>query len=261
MLAAGSPDEVWPRIAAGDAVGVSHSFAKSFGVRPGDVLTLDTPRGALRRPIAGLVNDYVSARGSVMMSRALYDRYWADGKVSIVLVETEGDPETVRTAIAAGPGREYGLRILTPRELVAHYVGEVRRAFAGVDVLRMLVLVVVLIGMADMLAASVAERTRELGSLRALGLRPRVVRRIVLLEASLVGCVGLAVAVVAGGCLGVLWVRATFPELLGWVLALHLPWRRVAGVAAMAVATCLVAAVVPAWRAAALAPAVALREE
>jgi putative ABC transport system permease protein len=167
----------------------------------------------------------------------------------------------VRAAIAADVGRQYGLRILAPREIVAHYVGEVRRAFAGVDVLRFLVLVVVLIGMADMLAASVVERTRELGALRALGVRPRAVRRMILLEAALVGCLGLTVALVAGGSLGALWVRATFPRLLGWVLGLHLPWRQMLSVGAMAIGTCLLAAVVPAWRAAALAPAVALREE
>jgi len=85
----------------------------------------------------------------------------------------------------------------------------------------------VLIGMADMLAASVVERTREIGSLRALGLRPRVVRRMILLEATLVGCLGLTVAGMAGGSLGALWVRATFPDLLGWLLGLHLPWRQV----------------------------------
>ena len=65
----------------------------------------------------------------------------------------------------------------------------------------------------------------------------------------------------AGGSLGALWVRATFPDLLGWLLGLHLPWRQVVSVAAMAIGTCLLAAVVPAWRAATLAPAVALREE
>lgn len=262
-LAAGSPEDVWPRVARGEAVTVSHSFAMNFGVRPGDVLTLDTPRGPLRRPVAGVAREFVSARGSVQMNRALYEEYWADGQVTLILIEIDPgrDPESVRAAIAAGLGGQYQLRILVPEALIAHYVGEVRRAFAGVDVLRLLVLVVVLIGMADMLAASVAERTLEIGALRALGVAPRVVRRIVLLEAVLVGCIGLTVAGVAGGSLGALWVRTTFPDLLGWVLALHLPWRRVASIAAMAVGVCVLAAIVPAWRAAALAPAVALREE
>src|SRR5206468_240295 len=111
--------------------------------------------------------------------------------------------------------------------IVSHYRGEVRRAFAGVDLLRVLVSVVVLIGMADSLTAGVAERTRELGSLRALGVRPRAVRRMVLLEAVLLGTVGLALALVGGLGLGVLWVRATFAYLLGWVVELYIPYRQV----------------------------------
>jgi putative ABC transport system permease protein len=262
-LAAGRPDAVWPRVARGEAVTVSGSFAYNFDVRPGDVLTLETPRGPLRRPVAGVVNEFVSARGSVQMSRELYREHWGDEQVNLILVATDPgrEPLSVRAAITAAVGRDYDLRILVPRDLVAHYVGEVRRAFAGVDVLRLLVLVVVLVGMADMLAASVAERTREIGFLRALGVRPGAVRRIVLLEALLVGGIGLGVAGLAGGCLGVLWIRTTFPDLLGWVLALHPPWRQVGTVAAMALGACLLAAVVPARRAAALAPAVALREE
>jgi putative ABC transport system permease protein len=263
VLAAGSPADVWPRVGRGEAVTVSHGFAARFDVLPGDVLVLDTPRGVLRRPVAGVAEEFVSAGGSVQMSRVLYDAYWVDTQISAALVVAEPgrDLASVRAEIAARLGRRFELRILDAREMVAHYVGEVRRAFAGLDVLRALVLVVVLIGMADLLAASVVERTREIGALRALGVRPGAVQRMILLEAVLVGCLGLIVAAVAGGSLGALWVRATFPELLGWVLGLHLPWRQMVSVGALAIGTCLLAAIVPAWRAAALAPAVALREE
>jgi len=56
-------------------------------------------------------------------------------------------------------------------------------------------------------------------------------------------------------------VKATFPYLLGWVLDLHLPLREAATVAALAVATAAVSALLPARRAAALEPIAALRQE
>src|SRR6185436_47897 len=119
----GAPAEVWPRIGRHEAVTVSHSFAASFGVWPGDLLTLDTPRGPLRRPVAGVAEEFLSPRGSVQMSRALYDEFWADQQVSaaLVLADPGRDLDEVRTAIAARLGHRYGLRILRPREVVAHY--------------------------------------------------------------------------------------------------------------------------------------------
>ena len=64
-----------------------------------------------------------------------------------------------------------------------------------------------------------------------------------------------------GTALGVLWVKATFPALLGWTLQLHFPWKEAAGIAAAAVVVCLAASCLPAWRAARLDPAAALRME
>ena len=68
-------------------------------------------------------------------------------------------------------------------------------------------------------------------------------------------------AALAGLGLGVFWVEATFSYLLGWVLDLHLPFREAAETAAAATAVAALAALLPARRAAALRPAVALRYE
>ena len=255
--------EVWPRVLRGEAVTVSRSFAVNLDVRVGDDLTIDAPSGPLTLPVAGIVTDFLSARGTIEMSRDVYERFWQDEQVTFVLVRLApgAERDAVRAAIARTLGKQYDLRVLTPAELVSHYRGEVRRAFAGVDLLRVLVSVVVLIGMADSLTAGVAERTRELGSLRALGVRPRAVRRMVLLEAVLLGTVGLALALVGGLGLGVLWVRATFAYLLGWVVELYIPYRQVLDVSLTTIVVCLVAALLPAYRAASLEPAVALRHE
>ena len=84
---------------------------------------------------------------------------------------------------------------------------------------------------------------------------------MVLLEAALLGTVGLALALVGGLGLGVLWVRATFAYLLGWVVELYIPYRQVLDVSLTTIVVCLVAALLPAYRAASLEPAVALRHE
>lgn len=190
-------------------------------------------------------------------------RYWHDTQLTRIFVRarSSGEVAGVRAAIARKFGAAYGLRILSAAELLAYFTTQVRRAFAVIPILAGLVLFVVLLGMADTLAASVFERAHELGTMRALGVGPQYLRRMLLGEGMVIGVLGLGLASVAGLALGLLWVRATFPYLLGWVLEVHVPYVPLLAVAAVTAAICVVAAVVPAERAARLQPAVALRYE
>lgn len=167
----------------------------------------------------------------------------------------------MRGIIARELGRRYGLRILSLRELIGWFTEQARRAFNGLHVLAALVLVVAFVGVGDALSAGMLERTRELGVARATGLRRRVVSRMVLLEALVLGLLGLVLTWVLGLVLGVLWVKATFPALLGWTLVLDIPFAQVGVIGAAAVAVCLLGAYLPARRAMRLHPAAALRAE
>src|SRR5262249_8666180 len=155
----------------------------------------------------------------------------------------------------------YGLRILSAGEMMQWFVAQVRRAFSGVYVLAAMVLVVVLVGVADTLAAGVFERTRDIGVLRAVGIDRREVRRIGVMEGMVLAGLGLGMALVCGLVLGVLWVRGTFPYLVGWVLDLYIPYMELALMGITVVAVCVLAAIIPARYAARLEPALALRYE
>jgi putative ABC transport system permease protein len=250
-------------VARGAAVLVSDNFRRNLHVGVGDVVTLDTPTGPLALPIAGVLPDFLSPRGTIDLSRDLFRARWGDDQVVRGLVEvTPGTRiDEVRDTIAARLGSRYGLRVLTLGALVEWFGEQVRRGFAAFDVLAVLVMLVVLVGIGDALAATTLERTREFGMTRALGVRRRVVRRAVVLEGLLLGLLGLALAAGIGLALGRLWVSWTFPALVGWTLAFHLPAGPIGVIAAAVMLVCLLASWVPALRAARLDPVVALRAE
>jgi putative ABC transport system permease protein len=109
-------------------------------------------------------------------------------------------------------------------------------------------------GIYGMLACSVAARTREIGLRVALGAERLTVVRFVLIEACAICALGLAIglpsaAVLARSMQGLLYgVEPLDPATL-------------ATVAVAALVTTLVAATLPAWRAATVDPLVALRHE
>ncbi len=250
-------------VARGEAVIVSENFVHNLGLGTGDLLALDAPRGPLRLRIAGVSPDFLSPRGTVDMSRELFREWWHDDSVvrGLVVVAPGASVAEVRSAISRDFGERFGVRVLTLSALVEWFAEQVRRAFSGLHVLAGLVLLVVLVGVGDTLAATTMERTREFGLVRAIGVRPSRLALAVGLEALALCALGLVLAGALGTALGVLWVKATFPALLGWTLQLHFPWKEAAGIAAAAVVVCLAASCLPAWRAARLDPAAALRME
>lgn len=257
-----APD-LWTAIVRGESALISTNFALHLGARVGDPVTLDTPSGPLTLRVGGVVSTFLSPRGTIIISRDLYKRMWHDPHVVHALVVTarDADREAVRAEIARRLGRAYGLRVLSLAELIEWFVSQARRAFLAVYLLGATVLLVVVLGVADTLAAGVFERMREIGLLRATGVPRSAVRRMVLAEGLMLGMCGLVLAAVAGLILGTLWVEITFPSVLGWVLELYVPYRQLAMLAAATVLACFGAAVLPGRRAAHLDPAVALRYE
>jgi putative ABC transport system permease protein len=262
-LVGASAPRVWEELERGDAVLVSSNFAINLGVAAGDALVLETPQGRLDTVVAGVTVNFSSPRGTIVMSRDLYRRYWRDDQVTRVFLRADGTVPvaSVRQAVERDLGRKYGLRVISAAGLIDYFRGEVRRAFAPVDVLGGLVLLVVLVGVADTLGAEVVDRTREVGVIRALGVRRRHLRRMVLCEALVLAGLGLVLALSAGLLLGTLWVEQTFTHLLGWRLEVYVPWSALGAAVATTVAICCLAAVVPARRVSALEPARALRYE
>lgn len=118
--------------------------------------------------------------------------------------------------------------------------------------------VIALIGVGNTLGLSVIERTRESALLRAMGLTAGQLRGMLAIEAA----VRATVAVVLGVALGIGYGWAGIATLFGDIpdngVPLVIPWGRVALIAAVAVGAGILASVLPARRAARVAPAVAL---
>ena len=262
LLGSHWPD-VWEAFAEGRAVIVATSLALGQELGVGDRVTMTTPNGPLELPVAAVSTYTASARGTIFMSREVYKRQWNDAQVTFAFAITAPASEVgaVRSAISRRLGPRYGLRTMSGADLVDYFTSQVGRAFAALYVLAGIVLVVVLIGMGDTLAAGALERTHEFAMLRAIGIRRRYVRRVIVIEGLVLGALGLVLAIASGLVLGALWTNATFPYLLGWVLALRVPYAPIAYTALLVLVVSFLAGLAPAARAAALQPATALRSE
>ena len=128
-----------------------------------------------------------------------------------------------------------------------------------------ILMVIVVIGILNTLAIAIRERTREIGTLRAIGMQRRKVLWLFLVEAFLLGTLGTSLGALLGAGLGALVnaARLGVPEsvqmfLLQQQLTLRIePGTVAVAVVALTVLTTL-AAVFPARRAARLRPVTAM---
>ncbi len=112
-----------------------------------------------------------------------------------------------------------------------------------------LAVVIALLGIVNTLALSVIERTREVGLLRAVGLSRRQLRRMVRLESVVVAVLGAVLGVGMGLAFGVALQRAIADQ---GVDVLAIPWLQLGLFVLLAAVAGVLAAVLPARRAARL---------
>jgi putative ABC transport system permease protein len=263
VFAAGEPGAALSAVREGRGVLVSRNFARQFGTTVGAMLDVDTPHGPLRVPVAGVVVDYVSPRGSIVMARPTFERWWDDHAANRfhVWLAPGITADAVRAAVATGPTGALGLKVLTQRELYAYHQDAVHRAFRFTRALEVLPLVVAGLGLAEALLAVSLDRRRELACLRASGATRGQVARAVLAEATGVGVIGWIGGVAMGALLSLLWVRVNFTVQLGWDLDFHFATSSIAVAAAAAILVSVPAGLIPARRVSKLPIVEALRNE
>lgn len=120
---------------------------------------------------------------------------------------------------------------------------------------------IAVVGVGNMLSLSVAERTREYGLLRALGLSTRQLRRLLAAESVLLAAVAVAVGTVLGVCYGWLGTVTLLHGTLNHRPALVVPWGQLAVVSGVAVLAGFLASVLPARHAVRLSPVEGLAHE
>jgi putative ABC transport system permease protein len=262
-LLQGAPDAVWPAFRDG-AVIVSEPFAYRHRLGPGGIVRLRTDRGERAFPVAGVFADYGTQQGVVVMHRGTYDGHWDDPAVSSLAlvaepgVDVAGLIARLRARAAAG-GQELVIR--SNRALREASLEVFDRTFAITGVLRVLATAVAAIGVLSALMALQLERTRELGVLRAQGLTPGQLWRLVLAQTGLMGAIAGALAIPVGLGLAVVLIRVINRRAFGWTLETAIAPDVLAQAAALALGAALVAGAYPAWRMARTPPAPALREE
>jgi len=189
----------------GDSILIGKGLADAMGVREGDRITV-TGRSAheeMRRRTMTVVGVYdlgipdvekLTVYVTLAEAQTLYDLPDQSTEVAVFL-EQVGVEDKVIAALEPGlPGYEI--------DSFKDSYPELQYALAtkgkAMDVFSVIILGIAAIGILNLLLMAVYERTREIGVLGALGLKPRQISLLFILEGTMIGLVGVALGIVLG---------------------------------------------------------------
>jgi putative ABC transport system permease protein len=185
----------------GQAV-LSDSFASEHGLQVGDSFRLLSQ--TRRRPsfeVAGTFSSKLNLFGSVLITQAAMARDFGQTQDTVDFVTTApgANPATVQAILTKV--MEVGFptaEVLNQQELKESREEQVDQLVNLVYALLGLAVIISLFGIANTLALSIHERTRELGMLRAIGMSRRQVRTMVRYEAVITALIGAILGMVLG---------------------------------------------------------------
>jgi putative ABC transport system permease protein len=236
-------------LAAGQLV-VDENTAKSLNLHAGDRVTVQLSKGdASVFTITGVYTQTPGVNG------------WITGQAEAARFRTaqpsEGFIETANGASTAQIKAEVAAMLATnPEVTVADRSGYVQQQTASlnsvmamVQMLLALSIIIALLGIVNTLALSLIERTRELGLLRAIGLRRQQLMSMVGVESVIISLFGALLGVAVGVALGAASTRGLRDQ--GFT-TIGVPWGQLLVYLALGAVVGVIASVVPAVRAARL---------
>lgn len=257
-----------------DGIVMGQGVAKSLGLKPGDRvnLVISLAQGAVNTldfEVVGIFQSFSkdfdarAVRIPLQAARDLMDNRFAH--VMVVLLDKTEDTNRVLASLKDKLEAQ-GFELAHWRELSDFYDKTLRLYDRQFGVLRLIILLMVLLSVTNSVNMTLFERTREFGTLLALGDRPGTVFQLIMAESALLGALGAAAGIVVG-CSAALFISLIGIPMppppnanIGYTAFIRIVPSEVLSAGLIGVVATVLAAVVPARRASRLKVVDALRQ-
>lgn len=202
---------------------LGEGLARNLGAQPGDYLTLlsTTTQGALNAldvQVVGIINTGVPEMDSrlVITELAYAQELLLTNKASKLAVHLQAD--WLEDSYFAQISREFPELGVSSWQEHAHYYHNVAGLYERIfGVLGLILMMMVVFAIFNTASMSVLERTREIGTLAAMGTKRREILWLLLLEAAFLAAIGAAIGLALAALVsqGLNWAQIPMPPAPG----------------------------------------------
>lgn len=214
--------QTWKLLESKPVAVISETLAYKKNLKLGDRVTLFSPSGKIDFEIIAIYNDYSSDRGQITLSDTLYRKIWQDDRVSGVsvylqnLANTKIEAERIKKEIRKLGGKERALLVQSQKSLMNFSIEVFDRTFLITYVLQFIAIVVSFIAILSSLMALQLERKKELGMMRAIGLKKEEIRLQVFSQSLVTGLIAGLLSLPLGNALSYVLIEVINRRSFGW---------------------------------------------
>jgi len=247
------------RLLPGEAI-VGRELATDLGVRVGDRLALQTGSVADAARVTALVDLGVkdlNRRTVIVSLRSAQNLLGLPGGATSI--DLKVNDVWAAESLAQELRSQFPYKIESWQENNAQLVSALNAQSVSTALIRAVVMVVVVLGIASVLVVSVVQKQREIGILRAMGATRAQIVRLFLVQGAVVGALGSLLGIALA--VGMIWLFTRFVRSADGLplFDISLSPALAVQVAVIATVCSVLAAIAPARRAAAMDPAQAIR--
>ena len=254
--------DILRELAAGNNAVVSEPFANKHNVKAGDAITLPLGEQRVSFRVIDIFYDYGHEAGYIVLDWGTLRRYLPDSAPTnlAVYLAPGADLKRTRAAIQKTIANK-SLMMLSNGEIRQQAIRVFDQTFAITYAVEAISILVAIGGVAGALISIVIDRRREFGVLRYLGGTSAQIRKLILVEAGLIGILANVLGVLLGYVLSLVLVYVINKQSFGWTIQFHWPVAVLLGSLSVVYVATVLAGLFPARLAVRLDPMEVVHEE
>ena len=258
-LAEGDDADVLNKVRQGEIV-LGSVLAQRLKLHTGDSISLDTTEGTTTLRIAGVANEYIAGGLTLYLETSHAKRLLNVEGADVIVVYSSPEEK-------ANVGKElikicdtYGLIFQSHSDLISIIRDKLNGAVGVLWAVLAMGSIIAAFGLINTLAMNILEQTREIGMLRVVAMTRGQIRKMILAQATIMGLIGIVPGAISGVWIAFV-INLTTKPVTGHDVRFEIyPWL-LFGALAFEMVVILVAAMMPAERAARLNLSTALQYE
>lgn len=229
---------------------VDSKTAKSDHLKVGDTVRVKLPRGGGTYTVSGIYSSREGGMSGWLLPHAAVAGFGLTNPTSAyVTVSGSGSTASVKKQVDALLADNPLITVADRSDYVHQQTSTFDTVQTMIQILLTLAIIIAALGVVNTLALSVIERTRELGLLRAIGMKRRQVMSMITVESVTISVFGAVLGLAVGAGLGAAVVRALHDQ---GITQLSFSWGLMVAYLILAAVIGVLAAILPSIRAARL---------
>jgi putative ABC transport system permease protein len=228
---------------------ISDYLKVKYGLKQGDVVHLQTPRGEVAFTINNTSISYSTMAGFLYMDRRWLKEYWGlDDATQLSVYLTKGQSAIkFKQQLEHDIGPTFALEIMNNDELRHAVLGIFDKSFALTYSIELIAIIISLIGVVNALLMLVFERKREISVLRYLGATWQQIRQVMVVSAGIIGAAGIVLGSLMGSAISIVITHVINRISFGWEVSVRVPILNVFLLMTLLFVTTLSASIVPSY--------------